>query len=398
MSHSLNKLSATEVKGTKWIDKDRKISDGGGLYLHVTKSGKYWRMKFRYANKENVYSIGVYPLISLAEARKKRDAAKRLLADNINPNTHKKTSRVESSINTFKAIALEWWKDKCCHEVTKGHAENNLRRLELEIFPYIGEMPIKNVTPLILLDCLKRIEKRGHIETAHRVKGICGKVFRYAIVTGRAERDPSQDLKDALKTPKVKHHPAIIEPKEVGGLLRAIDGYIGSRVGKAALQLLPLVFVRPGELRGAKWAEIDLETAEWRFIASKTNQPHIVPLSSQAISILQELKPLTEKSEYIFPSERTREKPISNNTINAGLRRLGFTKDEMTGHGFRAIARTLLVEELNQPVEWVEMQLAHAVKDVHGTAYNRTTFIEKRRKMMQTWADYLDHLKRAENE
>ena len=270
-----------------------------------------------------------------------------------------------------------------------------LRRLELNVFPWIGTNPIIDIKAPDLLMVLRRIESRGALETAHRVKIICGQVFRYGVATGRAERDPAADLRGALPPTQPKHLSAITDPKKVAGLLRAIDGYEGSFVTKCALKLAPLLFVRPGELRKAEWTEIDCDAAEWNIPAEKmkNRQPHLVPLACQAVEILREIQPLTGAGRYVFPSARTPHRPMSNNAVLAALRRMGFEKHEMSGHGFRAMARTILDEVLQVRVDFIEHQLAHAVRDPNGRAYNRTAFLPERRKMMQTWADYLDGLK-----
>jgi integrase len=387
-------LKDIQVKALKPKKKQYKAYDSGGLFLIVTpKGGKWWRLKYRFDGKEKTLSLGTYPLISLKEARIKRDEAKKLLLEGVDPSDNKKAkkaAREESSANSFEVVAREW--------ITKtGNSESHnhrvLRRLEKDIFPWLGGKPIEEVTPPDLLKAARRIEDRGTIETAHRVLASCGQVFRYAIATGRATSDPSRDLRGALLPVQKQHLAAIIEPKEVAKLLQMIDDYEGSLIVRCALKLAPLVFVRPGELRQAKWEDFNFETKEWRFLASKTHTPHIVPLCKQAIEVLEEIKPLTEIGEYVFPSERTRTRPMSNNTLNAAMRRMGIKKDEMTAHGFRAMARTLLDEVLKFPADIIEHQLAHTVRGPLGRAYNRTTHLEARKEMMQVWADYLDKLK-----
>lgn len=396
MSRQTNKLSATAVRTAKPGEKVYRLADGGGLYLEIATTGsKYWRMKYRFAGKEKRLAIGVYPEVSLVAAREARDEAKRLLAQNIDPSTAKRIARQhgeQAAANTFKTVAVEWLEKVHQHEVVPAHYQRNKRRLERDAFPIIGKRPISEITPPELLDCLRRIEARGHIDTAHRVKTLCGQVFRYGISTGRVERDPTPDLRGALRPNKAKHYAALTDPKEVAELLSVIDGYGGQPTTIAALKLAPLVFTRPGELRQARWEDIDLEEATWSFQASKTDLPHIVPLATQAVAILRDLHGLTGRSEYVFPGIRTSKRPMSNNTINAALKTLGF-KDKMTGHGFRAMARTILAERLNYPEHYIEQQLAHKVKDSNGRAYNRTTHLDQRREMLQSWADYLDALR-----
>ena len=376
----------------------KKVSDGGGMYLEITSSGgTYWRLKYRYAGKEKRFSIGVYPQVSLKEARKKREFAKKLLADGIDPSAAKQAAKrlnSESSQNSFQAIAEEWRLKQQVRwsEVHQGKVEWMLSK---NLYPYIGSLPIGDISAPILLQALRKIEARGALETAKRVKQVAGQVFRYAVSTGRAERDPSQDLKEALTTPKKKHLAAIIEPKEAGKLLVALDSYEGTPTVKAALKLAPLVFVRPIELRHAEWSEIDFDKALWSIPAEKMKMgfDHIVPLSTQAIEVLKEIHPLTGHFQYVFPSARSPRRPMSNNAVLAAFRRLGIPKEQMSGHGFRAMARTMLDEQLGFRVDWIEHQLAHAVKDATGRAYNRTSHLEGRKTMMQKWADYLDQLR-----
>lgn len=396
MSRQTNRLTATAIKAAKPEDKTYRMADGGGLYLEVAKTGsKYWRMKYRFGGKEKRLAFGVYPEISLASARTARDEAKRQLAQDIDPSAVKRIARqqgVQASANTFISVAVEWLEKVHQHDVVPTHYERNRRRLERDVFPIIGKRPIAEITPPELLDCLRRIEDRGHIETAHRVKTLCGQVFRYGISTGRVERDPTPDLRGALRPSKTRHHAALTNPHEVAELLRAIDGYGGQPVTIAALKLAPLVFTRPGELRQAKWADVDLDEATWSFIVSKTDQPLIVPLPTQAVKILRDLQGLTGRSVFVFPGARSNERPMSNATLKAALDRMGF-KGQMTAHGFRALARTILAEQLNYPEHIIEQQLAHVVKDANGRAYNRTKFLEQRREMLQSWADYLDSMR-----
>lgn len=390
-------MTDTKARNAKPKSKQFKLFDSDGLFLIVSPAGgKWWRFKYRFGGKEKLISLGTYPEVGLSQARERRDAARKQVADCIDPSQARKAlkaAKVQDK-NTFEVVAQEWH-TKFTPTWTPGHAITIKSRLELNVFPWIGERPIIEIKAPELLMVLRRIESRGALETAHRVRAICGQVFRYAVATGRAERDPAADLRGALPPVKPKHHSAITDPEKVAGLLRAIDDYQGSFVTKCALCLAPLLFVRPGELRHAEWTEIDLESAEWNIPAEKmkTRQPHLVPLASQAVEILRELYPLTGAGRYVFPSPRTSKRPMSNNGVLSALRRMGFEKDEMTGHGFRAMARTILDEVLQVRPDFIEHQLAHAVRDPLGRAYNRTKHLPERRRMMQTWADYLDGLK-----
>jgi integrase len=391
-------LSDLQVKNAKPKDKDYKLSDGHGLHLLVTPTGgKLWRFQYRYAGKQKLLSLGAYPSISLADARQRREDARKLIANGVDPSEVRKAQKaatVADSENSFEVVAREWH-SKYSDTWSSCHAETTIGRLQLDVFPFMGERPINEIKAPELLAMLRRIESRGALETAHRVRTICGQVFRYAVATGRAEGDPAADLKGALPPYKKSHLAAVTDPKEVAPLLRSIDSYQGSFVVKCALQFAPLVFVRPGELRQAEWAEIDLDAAEWNIPAArmKMKVAHFVPLSTQAVAILRELHELTGRGRYLFPCHRSFVRPMSNNAINAALRRMGFDKDEMTGHGFRAMARTILDEVLQIRPDFIEHQLAHAVRDPNGRAYNRTAHLAERRKMMQLWADYLDGLK-----
>ncbi|AKH67711.1 Integrase [Spongiibacter sp. IMCC21906] len=389
-------LTDPAVKLAKPKDKPYRLTDGEGMYLEVSpKGGKYWRMKYRFGGKEKRLSIGVYPTTSLKKARQLREQARRQLSDGIDPSALKQITKLVSSTaaaNSFKVVALEWFA-KQKPTWAESHWSKVDRMMERDLFPYLGTRPLNEITPPELLAVLRKIESRGALESAKRTKQIAGQIFRYGVATGRCERDPAQDLNGALATPVKKHFAAITEPKAVGALLNALEGYQGTAVVRAALRIAPLTFVRPGELRKAKWAEIDFDKAEWRYFVTKTKSEHIVPLSTQAIDILRELQPLTCRSEYVFPSARTLSRPMSNNAVLSAMRRMGIDKDEMCGHGFRAMARTILDEELQFRPDWIEHQLAHAVKDVHGRAYNRTAHLTERKKMMQAWANYLDNLK-----
>lgn len=382
----------------KETGKPYKMGDAGGLYLEVAPSGgKWWRLKYRFDGKEKRLSLGVYPDVGLKDARQRRDDARKLLAADVDPGENRKAAKAaktERAANSFEVIAREWYA-KNSPAWASNHGERIIQRLERDVFPWIGGKPIADITAPDLLAVLRRIETRGALETAHRALGNCGQIFRYAIATGRAERDTSPDLRGALPPAKEKHLAAITDPKAVAELLRAMDDYQGAFVTKCALRLAPLVFVRPGELRKAEWAEIDLDKAEWNIPAErmKMREPHLVPLSAQAVAILRELHALTGAGRYVFPGARTNGRPMSDNAILAALRRMGFAKDEMSGHGFRAMARTILDEVLQVRPDFIEHQLAHAVRDPNGRAYNRTAHLAERRKMMQLWADYLDGLK-----
>lgn len=403
-------LTDTQIKKARAADKPVRLYDERGLYLELRptadgNTSKWWRLKYRFDGKEKLLSLGTYPEVGLAAARTKRDGAREQVAAGIDPSEARKAqkaSRTAEVENSFEAVAREWHAIIHKQKVSEGHAERTLVRLQQDVFPWLGPRPIAEITAPELLGVLRRIEARGVIETAHRAKQACGQVFRYAIATGRASRDPTPDLRDALTPVTVEHMPAITDPKRVGELLRAILSYKGHPVTRAALQLAPLVFVRPGELRKAEWAEFDLDAADWRIPSERlkrtkqdkaTGAPHLVPLPRQAVAILRELQPLTDYSRYVFPSLRTKERPMSDAAVLAALRRMGFPKDEMTGHGFRAMARTMLAERLNVDEAVIEAQLAHAVKDSLGRAYNRTEFAAQRRTMLQQWADYLDKLR-----
>ncbi|WP_429886196.1 tyrosine-type recombinase/integrase [Geoalkalibacter halelectricus] len=398
MPKRIASLTDLQISRAKPQEKQKTLFDGGGLYLLITPAGgKLWRFKYRFSGKEKILAFGAYPEISLGEARQRREEARKHLANGVDPGEIKKSlqaatvARLEEG---FEVIAREWH-GKFASSWSTSHAATTLRRLEADVFPVIGDRPLADIKAPELLAMLRRVEARGALETAHRIRTICGQVFRYAIATGRADRDPAADLKGALPPYKPRHLSAITDPAKVGDLLRAIDGYQGSFVVKSALQLAPLVFVRPGELRQAQWAELDLDRAEWNIPAErmKIKKAHGVPLSGQAVAILRELKALTGRSRYLFPSARSNARPLSDNALNAALRRMGFEKDEMTTHGFRALARTILDEVLGFRPEIIEHQLAHVVKDPLGRAYNRTTHLGERKRMMQDWADYLDRLK-----
>jgi integrase len=396
-------LNDIAIRSAKPKDKTFKLFDSGGLYLEIsTAGGKYWRWKYRFAGKEKRLAFGVYPEVGLKAARKKRDDARYQLGKGIDPAQARKAEKISlAGAESFEAIAREWHA-KFSPGWVASHGDRILRRLEIDIFPWLGKRSIAEIKAPELLAVLRRIESRGAQETAHRAMQNCGQVFRYAVATGRAERNPTGDLRGALPPPKEKHHASIIEPKRVAELLRAIDSYRGFFATRCALQLAPLVFVRPGELRKAQWPEIDFDKGEWRIPAErmKMREQHIVPLSHQAVELLRDLEPLTNRAIpsrpnapcYVFPSARTRERPMSENAILAALRRMGYTKDEMTGHGFRSMASTLLHEQgWNHQV--IERQLAHAERNAVSAAYNFAEHLPERGKMMQAWADYLDSLK-----
>jgi integrase len=395
-------LTDTAIRTAKPTEKPQKLSDGGGLFLLLNPNGgKWWRLKYRIDGKEKLLSLGTYPEVSLKDARERREEARRLLAAGVDPSVHRqatKAAREAENANTFEVVGREWF-GKQSPNWAPSHAEKVLARLENDLFPYLGKRPIGAITAPELLAALRRIEERGAVDTSHRARQNCSQIFRYAIATGRADRDPATDLKGALAPAKQSHFASMIDPKAIAGLLRAMDGYQGEPVTKGALRLAPLVFVRPGELRHAEWSEIDLDKAEWNIPAEKMKmrEPHLVPLSAQAIAVLRDLQPLTGDGRYVFPSPRTRKKPISDNAILAALRRMGFAKEEMSGHGFRAMARTLLDEVLHVRPDYIEHQLAHAVRDPNGRAYNRTAHLVERKKMMQLWADYLDKIKAETN-
>ncbi|THF64246.1 tyrosine-type recombinase/integrase [Pseudothauera rhizosphaerae] len=390
-------LTDTAIRAAKPAEKPVKLFDEKGLYLELSPAGgKWWRLKYRFGGKEKRISLGTYPDVGLKQARERRDEARKLLADGIDPGEHRKAQKAageERAANSFEVVAREWYA-KMAATWVPSHGEKIIRRLERDIFPWLGRKPVGDIGSPELLATIRKIEDRGRLETAHRALQNCSQVFRYAIATGRAERDPAADLRGALPPVRETHFAAITDPKEVAGLLRAIDGFTGTFIVKAALQLSPLVFVRPGELRRARWESIDLDAGEWRYFVTKTASDHLVPLSTQAVAILRELQPLTGRNQWVFPGMRDHQKPMSEAAINAALRRMGYdTKAEMTGHGFRAMARTILHEELGFDPAVIEHQLAHQVPDALGTAYNRTKFIKERRQMMQRWADYLDKLK-----
>ena len=394
----MTRLTDLKVRQLKPEPKPKKHTDGGGLFLLVAPTGgKLWCLAYRYDGKQKLMALGAYPAVGLKAARERRDAARELLANGVDPGENRKAvkaAKTEQASNSFEVMAREWMAMRKLAWVP-SHAIKIERRFEMYVFPWIGGKPIPDVTAPDVLAVARRAEATGAVETAHRIVQACGQVFRYAIATGRAVRDPTPDLKGALPPAIVVNMAAVTEPAHVAALLRTLDGYQGTLIVRCALLLAPLVFVRPGELRSAEWADIDLAAAEWRFIAFKTKTPHIVPLSVQAVTILREIHALTGSGRFVFPSPRTRTRPMSDNTILAALRRMGIPKEEMTGHGFRAMARTMLDEVLGFRPDVIEHQLAHAVRDPNGRAYNRTAHLPARQEMMQAWADYLDKLKRG---
>ncbi len=395
------KLSDTAVKKAKPEAKSYKMADGGGMYLEVMPTGaKYWRLKYRFGGKENRLAFGVYPDVSLAQARERRGEARKLLANGIDPSAvkqAKKASNIELAENSFEVVAREWFAGQSANW-SENHSSKIISRLENDIFPWIGARTISEISAPVLLTAIRRIEARGALETAHRVLANCGQVFRYAVATGRAERDPTGDLRGALPPYKKDNHfAAVTEPNKVGELMRDIDGYQGSYIVKSAFKLSPLLFVRPGELRKMEWKDIDLDAAEWCYFITKTATQHIVPLATQAVEELRELHPLTGRGKYVFHGERDHDRPMSDNAIRSALRRMGWTNDEMTPHGFRAMASTIL-DNMGYKQEWLERQLAHEEPNKVKAAYKRDAwrmYLPERTAMMQAWADYLDKLKQG---
>lgn len=392
-------LTDIQVKNSKPKAKPYKLADGGGLYLEVMPTGsKLWRMKFiQTSGKESRLSFGSYPEVSLTQARLARNAARQLKAADVDPGRAKrdaKLARTTAALHTFEEVARQWLR-KTLADRAESTQKKNTTWLEKNVFPEIGALPVSTIKPRDVLRALQKIEARGAIESAHKIKQLCGQVFRFAVAAGLADRDVTSDLRDALEAVPEAHYSAITEPKQVAELLRSIQSYSGHPFAVAALKLAPMVFVRPGELRTAEWNEFDLDSGEWRIPGSKMKmgQDHIVPLAKQAVELLCALHPLSSSSKFVFPSIRSGARCMSENTINAALRSMGYGKETMTGHGFRAMARTIMDEVLGERVDLIEHQLAHAVKDPNGRAYNRTAHLPARREMMQRWADYLDKLR-----
>ena len=390
------KLNNRAVDTAKPRDRKWKLSDGGGLHLLVhPNGGKYWRFKHRFDGKELEMALGVYPEISLKQARQRHQAAREMLASGIDPNKDKrdrKRAALDSTSNTFAGLAKEWIEVKLSG-LTEATIERNTSVLNLHLLPHLGHRPIGAITPPEVLDVLRRVEAKGAVETPRRAKSIAGQIFRYGVATGRCERDPTLDIRDALKSTQATHYGALVKPEEVGRLMLAIDDYHGGLVVRCALLISALTFQRPGNIRSMEWSEVIND--EWHIPKekTKTREPIIVPLSRQALKVLEEIAPLTGHGRYVFPSARGGSRQLSDGAVRTALRAMGYDRTQMTAHGFRALARTLLDEALYQRVEWIEMQLGHRVADVHGRAYNRTQFLSDRTKMMQRWADFLDTLR-----
>lgn len=394
---------------TKWSGKPAgdKHGDGFGLYLHVKQTGKYWRMNYRITGKQKTLALGVYPAVSLAQARKLRQEARELLAQGIDPSAAKqeaKEAKKLEAVNTFELVAREFHGVKA-DGWSEGHATKWLRMIELYLIPELGKMPLDTIKAPALLKALRKVEDKGILSTAQDLKQMAGQVFRYGVQTGRCDRDIAADLKDALKPHVAKHFAAVLDPVKAGELLRAIDGYSGSPVTRAALKLAALIFQRPGNVRAMEWAWVDLDRAMVtvpaesmkRTKAAKINgRPHLIPLATQAVELLRELQPVTGRSRYVFPGARSLARPMSDNTMNAALKRLDFGTDDHVSHGFRAMARTMIAERLHGiPDALVETQLGHGKSGPLGAAYDRAEYLEQRRLMMQTWADYLDKLRQG---
>lgn len=409
MVASSGSLTAVAVRNVKPGPKAQRLFDGGGLYLEVMPNGsRYWRLKYRFAGKEKRLALGVFPEVTLADARGLRDKAREALRAGRDPGAEKKATKVRAVLNaanTFEAIAQEWLETQRAKLAASTFAKAEWMLVD-NVFPWMGALPITQIEAPEVLATLRRIESRGAIETAHRVRERIGQIFRYAIATGRAKHNPVGDLRGALAPIVRTSRAAITDPSKVGDLLRAIDGYTGQFVTRCALRLAPLLFVRPGELRAMEWAELDLDAGEWRIpaVKMKMREEHVVPLAPQAVAILRDLQPLTgpdprrptRPARYCFPSLRTGTEYMSENTVNAALRRLGFDKTTMTGHGFRALASTRL-NELGWAPDVIERQLAHAERNAVRAAYNRAQYMKERRQMMAAWADYLDVLRESSN-
>ena len=389
----MHRLSATAIKQAQPRDRNYSLVDGGGLYLLVKATGKYWRFNYRFLGKQKTLALGVFPDVSLAEARKRHHKAREHLAEDNDPSEIKKVQKLTrelTSENTFRHVAEEWFQLHMLDK-SKKHKDRAVYMLKTDLYPSLGSRPVAIIKPTEVLAALRKIEARD--VDASKAKSLTSQIFKYGIATGRCENDPSRDLASALKTKRKKHHPAITTPKEAKQLMVAIDGYDGTPVVKAALKISALTFQRPGEIRHMEWGEINWSKQQWEISGKKMKMQndHVVPLSSQATELLIELQIMTGKARYVFPSARGGSRPLSDNGARIALRTMGYGKETMTPHGFRAMARTLLDEELGFPVDWIEHQLAHAVKDSNGRAYNRTSHLENRRKMMQQWADFLIH-------
>jgi integrase len=410
--------SDLKLKAIRPGDPRKRISDGEGLYLLLFVNGGShgWRFSYSFHGKRKLLSMGTYPATGLALARKKAEEARQTLAEGIDPSRKRKDTKAAlraewaaeerlakglPPLNSFEALARDWFEVRQ-DSWSPSYAQKIIERLERDVFPWLGKTPVANITPPLLLEVLRRIESRGVVETAHRALENCSQIFRYGMAIGLATTNPALGLKEALKRPRPAHFAAITEPGRLRQLLRACDAYAATHVVRAALKLQPMLLLRPGEFRGAEWSEIDLDQALWtvppgrmkRQLTGKLNgAPHLVPLPRQAVAVLRDLQPLTGGGKLVFRGERHHDRPMSDNTMNAALRAMGFAKDEMTAHGFRATARTILHERLGFSPDVIEAQLAHSVRDSLGRAYNRTEFIEQRRAMLQRWADYLDDLR-----
>lgn len=403
---ALRQLTAVAVRAAAPREKVYKLAAGGGLYLEVMPTGaKYWRWKYRMSGKERRIALGVFPEVSLEDARRRRDEQKTFLRDGVDPLARRRSRKLSSSLaleNSFEAIAREWLQTKS-GEWVDDHTSKVRVWLEQHVFPSIGRTPIDSIDAPELLAVLRKLVTRGTVDTAGRVRQTLSAVFRYAIATGRAKRDPAADLRGALPRAESRNFASITDPSEIGALMRAIDGFQGTPVVLAALKLAPMLFVRPGELRAAVWTEFDLDLAEWRIPASRRkllkfakqnprSPAHVVPLSTQATAVLRELHCLTGAGALVFPGVRDRRRPMSDNTVNAALRRLGYTREELVGHGFRHMASTCL-NELGWSPDAIERQLSHRDRnEIRGT-YNLATYLKERRRMMQAWSDYLDQLR-----
>lgn len=400
MPRRTSDLTVKEIDAARFEGKIRKLTDGRtpGLQLHVKEAGKTWILKYRFSGREKSITLGHLSTMGLAEARHAAGQKRELLAKGVDPvedrreKVTERAARDRSGEGSFRAVAQEFLTEVHSYRVVPSHLQKNQRRLEIHVYPSLGKMPLAEITPAHVLAVLREIEQTGHIETAHRVKSLCGQVIRYGITKGLAERDVTADLRDALKTAKVKHYAALTNPADLARLLRAIEGYAGQPSTMAALQLAPLLFVRPGELRKAEWDEFDLADGIWNYQPSKGGTAMVTPLPPQAVEILRRLHEISGPDGFVFPAMRGNGRPLSENTLNAALRAMGY-EGMMTAHGFRAAARTILVEHLGYQAEWVEMQMGHAVKTANGRAYDRTTFFEQRRGMLIGWADYLDGLR-----
>lgn len=413
-----HKAIEAALKGAVATGKAKRISDGAGLYFDARPTGSgWWRLRYWIDNREGMLSLGTYPEVSLKAARERRDEARGLIASGTDPSDARKVEKAQRehrrkvqvmekegkpAPGTFEAIAREWLEVIHQAKVSAGHADRTRIRFEQDVFPWLGCIPINGIEAPALLACLRRVVQRGAIETAHRIKDSCGQVFRYGIACGHCERNPAADLTDALPPVPTRHHAAIVDPQRAGALLRELVDYKGHPVTRAALVLSALLFLRPGELRQLEWAWLDMDEGMLTIPASlmkrskieKANgAPHLVPLAPQALKVLEELRPLTGHGRYLFPSLLTGERPMSENTVRGALRRMGYTNEDMTAHGFRAMARTLAAERLDIAPAVIEAQLAHAVPDALGRAYNRTQFVQQRRELMAKWADYLDRLR-----